>query len=111
MKSAGDNLGALMQKLIKRVLAVGAGLAPEDGAGSIIHMMAVARDALTVALHVALLEIGREVTQILVIRENGVRLRVKEIVVPDTEQRQNHRHIIFKRRSSEVLIHAVRADQ
>src|SRR6185295_2378087 len=55
---AGHVPGALMEELVKRVLAVGARLSPENGAGLVSYALSSARDALSVALHGELLEIG-----------------------------------------------------
>ncbi len=57
---AGDEFRALVDQLIEGVLAVGAGLAPDDGAGGIIDGLAVAVGAFAVGFHVALLKIGGE---------------------------------------------------
>ena len=46
------------------MLAVGAGLAPDDRAGLVVHDMPVQIDVLAVALHLQLLEIGGEAGQI-----------------------------------------------
>jgi hypothetical protein len=39
-------------------------------------------NALTIALHIALLKIGGKIQQILVIRQDGVRLGLEKVVVP-----------------------------
>ena len=56
----GDNIGPLVQKLIEGMLAVGAGLSEDHGAGRIIHRLAIAVDRLAIGLHVQLLQMGRE---------------------------------------------------
>ncbi len=38
-----------------------------------------------------------------------MRLRAKEIGVPDAEQRQQHRHVGFERRAEEMFVHGARA--
>ena len=55
---AGDEPRALVDQLVEGVLAVGAGLAPVDRPGVVVHRRAVERDVLAVALHGELLEIG-----------------------------------------------------
>src|SRR5262249_1137328 len=52
---ARDELRALMDQLVERMLTVGAGLAPVDRAGLIRDSLAVSRDALATALHGELL--------------------------------------------------------
>jgi hypothetical protein len=59
MKVARDDAAALMEELVERMLAVGAGLAPEHRAGGGADRVAVAVDLLAVALHLQLLQIGR----------------------------------------------------
>ena len=55
---AGDQLGAPVDQLVEGVLAVGARLTPDDGAGLVVDRVAVAIHVLAVGLHVALLEVG-----------------------------------------------------
>src|SRR5439155_22910344 len=88
-KIARDEFRSLVNQLIKSVLSVRTRLAPDDGTGCIIHGLAVAPDALAVALHVALLEIGGEPVQVLVVGENGLRLRAEKVVIPDAEQAED----------------------
>src|SRR5215510_14889172 len=82
---ARNELGTLVDQLVEGVLAVRARLAPEDGAGRHIDGLTVAVDALAIALHVALLEVGSKAVHVLVIGKNRVRLGPEEIVVPDTQ--------------------------
>ena len=63
-----DDLGALVDQLIEGVLTVGAWLTPNDWASLVGHRVAVAIDALTVGLHVALLEVSWEAVHVLVVR-------------------------------------------
>src|SRR3569623_1594603 len=108
---AGNEPRALMDELIERVLAVSAGLAPDHGTGVVIDYFDVTIDALAVALHVALLEIGGKAMEILIVGQDGVSLGAEEIVVPDTEQRAHHRQILLERRRAEMFIHLVRAGE
>ena len=73
-KVARDQPGPLVDQLEEGVLAVGAGLAPDDGAGRIVDPGPRPVDELAVALHVELLEVGREPVEVLVIGEDGMRL-------------------------------------
>ena len=59
-KVTRDEPRPLVDQLIERVLAVGAGFAPVDRAGLVIHFLPGKRDVLAVALHRELLEIGGE---------------------------------------------------
>ena len=91
-KSRRHEPRALVQQLVERVLAVGAGLAPDDRRRSCTSTgVAVAIDALAVALHVELLQIGRQPLQVLVVRQHRVRLGAEEVGVPDAEQAEHDR--------------------
>uniref|UniRef100_A0A182IS09 Uncharacterized protein n=1 Tax=Anopheles atroparvus TaxID=41427 RepID=A0A182IS09_ANOAO len=80
-------------ELVECMLAVSARLAPDDRPGGKVDALARLRHALAVALHVALLEVGGKPVQILVVREQGVRLRSVEVRVPDAHQRKDDRSL------------------
>jgi len=77
-KVARDELGALMDELVEGVLSVGAGLPPNDRSRGVEQRFARAADAFAVAFHIALLEVRREMFQILFVGQDGVRLRAKK---------------------------------
>ena len=81
-----DQRRALVDQLVERVLAVGAGLAPDDRPGGVVDRGPVAPHRLAVALHVGLLEIGRQAMEMLVVRQDGMALGAEEVAVPDAEQ-------------------------
>ncbi len=60
--------GALMNQLVKGMLAVGSRLAPVDGTGIVGDLGPIERDVLAVALHRQLLQIGGEALQVLLVR-------------------------------------------
>ena len=80
-----------MDELIEGVLAVGAGLAPVDGAGLGLDALAVEGDVLAVALHGELLEVGGKALEVLLVGQDGDGLRVEEVGVPDGEQAHERR--------------------
>src|SRR5690606_4009257 len=84
-KIARYHLRALVNKLIKRVLAVGTGFTPDDRAGLVQYGIPVPVDRLPVAFHIPLLEIGSETVQVLVVREDRLGTGAEEIVVPHAE--------------------------
>ena len=88
-----DQLGALVDQLVEGVLAVGAGLAPDHRPGLVVDPLPVAADALAVALHVALLEVGGKAVQVLIVGQDRLRRGIQEVAVPDAEQRQQHRQV------------------
>ena len=63
-KVAGDQLGSLMNKLVKSVLPVRSRLPPDDSSGGVIHPIALVRDTLAIAFHISLLEIRGKVNQV-----------------------------------------------
>ncbi len=111
MKSHGNEPRALVDQLVERVLAVGAGLAPVDRAGVVVDARAVERHVLAVALHRQLLQVGGEALQVLLVGQHGDRLRAEEVGVPDGEQAQQHRQVALERRGAEVLVHLVEAGE
>ena len=108
---AGNELGALVDELVEGVLAVGAGFAPDDGAGLVVGDVAVEGDVLAVRLHGELLEIGREALEVLVVGQDGDGLGVKEIVVPDSEHAHEDRQVFLEGSCPEVLVHFVEAGE
>ncbi len=56
-------------------------------------------DKLSVGLHVALLEVGSEAVQVLVVRKQGVALSAVEVGVPDAQHGQDHWHVLVQRGS------------
>ena len=59
-KVYGYHACALMQQLEKRVLAIGASLAPENSAGLIIDRLTIQSCGLAIALHLELLQKSRQ---------------------------------------------------
>ena len=103
--------GTLVDQLEEAVLRVGAGLAPDHSAGGIVDRDAITGDPFAVALHVQLLQEGREMLEVLVVGDHRLGVGPAEIVVPDAEQRQDDRHIAFRRCLDEMLVHRVGAGQ
>ena len=108
---ARHQVGALVDELVEGVLAVGARLAPDHRPGAVVDRTPGLVDALAVALHVALLQVVGEVTQVLVIGQDGVRPGAEEVAVPDAEQRHDHRDVALERGAAEVLVRAVGAGE
>mmetsp|Transcript_17542 Transcript_17542/g.45004 ORF Transcript_17542/g.45004 Transcript_17542/m.45004 type:complete len:224 (+) Transcript_17542:929-1600(+) len=108
---ARDQLRALVDQLVEGVLAVGAWLSPDDRAGRDGDGFAAARDTLAVGLHVSLLEVRAEAVQVLIVRQDRVRLGTKKVAVPHAERREEHRQVAAEGRCEEVLVHLVCAGQ
>src|SRR5580658_4605517 len=110
-KVAGDEPRALMDELVERVLPVGAGLAPVNGARFVIHARALESYVLAVALHGELLQVSRETLEVLLVGQNGNGVRIEKVDIPDGEQAQQHRQISVERRGPEVLVDFVETGQ
>ena len=82
-KIAGNQSRALVNELIKCVLPIRAGFAPNDGTRFVIDMVAVSVHGFAVAFHVCLLKISGETMQILVVGQNGFGSGIEEIDVPN----------------------------
>src|SRR5512146_1642465 len=105
----GHKFGSLMDQLIEGVLSIGSWFAPDDRSGGVVgNPVAAAIHALAVALHLALLEVGREAVHILIVGQDSHGLRAKEVVVPDPDQAQNDRQVLLKRRGAKMLVHLER---
>jgi len=107
----GHTLSALMQQLKERVLRIGAGLAPDHRASRAFDGLAVAADRLAVALHLQLLQIGRQAMQMIVVRQHGMARRIEKIAVPDADEREQHRKAVGRVRRCEVLVNLMAAVQ
>src|SRR5262245_26290252 len=79
---ARDQPRALMDELIKGVLAVRPRLAPVDWRRLVVDVGPVDGDGFAVALHRQLLQICRKALKVLLVRENRDGRRAKEVVVP-----------------------------
>ena len=108
---ARDEPCALMDELVERVLAVGAGLAPVDRAGVRADVGAVERDRLAVRLHGELLQVRREALEVLLVRQHRRSLSAEEVVVPDSQQAKDDRQVLLERSRAEVLVHLVEASE
>src|SRR6056300_643887 len=100
-----------MDQLKEGVLGVGSRSSPDDCSCLIVHRVAVPTDAFTVALHDSLLEIGREISQILGVGNNDFTFRPPKIIVPDTEKGKYYGDVFLKRSFSEMQIHLSRSLQ
>jgi len=90
------------------VLAVGPRLSPVNGAGLAGHPGPLESDLLAVAFHYELLEIGRESSHVVLVRQHRHGLGPQEVVVPDAEQGHQHRQVLLEGGSPEVLVHPVK---
>ena len=105
---ARNQPGALMDQLIKRVLAIGARLAPVNRAGRARHAFAVERRGFAVALHRQLLQVRREALQVLLVRQHRHALRAEEIRVPNRQATPSTPVSSSRTARPEMLVHRVK---
>ena len=108
---ARDQLGSLMNKLVERVLPVGARLAPDDRRSLVVYGLAVERHVLAVAFHLELLQVRRKALEIVRVRHDADGLRAEKVVVPDGKQAHQDRKVLLQRSSPEVLVHLVKSGE
>src|SRR5690349_8764080 len=108
-KIAGYKNGSLVYELIKCVLAIGAGFAPNNRTGIVPNVFTSAVNAFAIAFHVALLKIGGKAMHVLVVRENGLRLAIEEVGIPKPYKRHDNRNIFFEGFSAEMVIGGIGA--
>ena len=94
---------------LSTMLAIGSRLAPINRTWVIGHRRTIQCDSFAITLHYQLLQVGRESLQILLIRQHGYCLSAEEVVVPDSQQRHEHRQVALEGLGAEVLIHLVKA--
>lgn len=85
-KGGTERLGALMEQLVRGVLAIRAHGPPEDGPRRLGDGLTVRRDRLPVAFHLELLEIGRELGQGIGVGQEGVGLGAQHVLIPKFEE-------------------------
>src|ERR1700691_4051717 len=83
---ARNQLRALMNELIKRVLPVSSGFTPDDRPSLVAHGLAVEVYVLAVAFHLQLLQVSRKAFEIVRVGHDVDGLRAEKIVVPDSKQ-------------------------
>src|SRR5688572_16291625 len=83
-----DHFCSLMDELIESMLSIGTRFAPNNRSGLIGHRITLTINRFSVALHVALLEVSSKTMQVLIVRKNCFRRCTKEIVIPDSQQRE-----------------------
>src|ERR1700737_5242936 len=102
---ARNQLRALVDELVERMLPVGSGFAPEDGSRLIIDRSPVQRHMLAVRLHRELLQISWKPLEILIVGEDANGLRAAKIIVPDSEQTHQDRQVPVDRRGGKEFIY------
>lgn len=99
---------SLMDQLIESMLPVRPWLAPNNRPRRVAHTIAITKiflrilikplpsNVFSVALHVALLEVGGETVQVLIVWKERVRFSAEEVVVPYAEHSQQHRDLKYR---------------
>ena len=102
---------SLMHQLIEGVLSVGAGLTKNNRARAVIDGVTVQIDTFPVTLHVALLQIGGQIFEVLIVRENRVGFGREKVVVPNAEEPHDDGDILIQGCRTEMLIRLVSPHQ
>src|SRR5450830_766746 len=82
-KVAGDDLRALVNQLIERMLSIGASFTPDHRTCFVVNTFTFAVYELTIAFHIRLLQISGKARHALIIGQYGRGIDVEEIVIPD----------------------------
>src|SRR6266849_7070338 len=106
-----NQLRALVDELVERMLPVGSGFAPENGSRLIIDRGPIQRHMLAIRLHRELLQISRKPLEILIVGEDADGLRTKKIVVPDSEQTHQNGQVPVERRGAKMFVYRVEAGE
>ena len=99
-----DHLRPLMDLLEEGVLAVGAGLAEDDGAGLAADRRPVAAHALAVRFHFELLQEGGQAAQAVGVGGDGARGPVQAVDIVDLGQGQQDRGVGLQGRFEEMPV-------
>ena len=86
------------------MLTVGAGFAPHDRPGVAVDDVAGEGDLLTVRFHVELLQVRRESSEFLRIRQDGLGVAPEIVAVVDPDHGQQHRCVAIEGCGAEVLV-------
>ena len=82
-----------MNQLKKGVLGIGAWLSPNQISSLIVNRIAFAVNTFPIALHNALLQVGRQTVEVLGVGDNRFTFCSVKVIVPQGEQCQHHRNI------------------
>jgi hypothetical protein len=99
----GDELGTLVEQLVKRVLGVGGRLAKENGSGGVLDVVSAACDGLSVRLHGQLLEVSREPVEVLVeaVKLSETNCSCYPSLLTERQGASGHRRSLSTRRSTD----------
>src|SRR5437764_427158 len=100
-----------MNQLVKRVMTIGARLAPMHRTAGTSNRLSIQRYMLPIAFHRELLQVGWEPFEVLFVWQYRNCFRSEEIVVPDGNDSHDHGQIVLKRRGSKVFVHLMEASQ
>lgn len=101
----GHAAGALMQPLEEGMLAVAAFFTPCEAGGVVWQGLAVHVDALAVAFHFQLLQVGGQAAQAVVIGGNAAAGQFQKGAVPDVQQAQPDGQVAGPGLFGKVLVH------
>ena len=90
------HLRALVEQLQKRMLAVRAGLSPNDRTCVPCNLLAVSSNGFPIALHVRLLKVCWQSAQIFGVRQDDMRPMPQKVLIPVAQKRQQNGQVVLK---------------
>ena len=106
-KVGGNQLRALVQELVERMLGVGRRLAEKNRPCGVLDVIAGSSNGFAVGLHGQLLQIGREAVHVLIEWRDQVGLGTEEVGVPYAEQAADDGDVLLEGRLPEMFVHCV----
>src|SRR5258708_14607563 len=104
-KITRDQSCSLVNQLVERVLAVRTWFAPIDWPSRVGSLGPTERNGFPVALHLQLLQVGREPLEVLLVRQYRNSFGTEEIVVPHRQKAQEDRQVALEGRAAKMLVH------
>ena len=92
---ARNNIGSLMDELIKCVLPIGPSFAKHNRSRLVGYRTPPFHDGLAVAFHANLLYVGREPPKIPIVEKHRLRFTADKVVAPYTNQRKKCGKVLF----------------
>ena len=89
------------------MLGIGAWLPPNQISSLIVNRISFAINALPIALHNALLQVGRQTVEVLGVRNNHLAFCSVKVIVPQGDQRKYDRNVFIQRRICKMCVHGM----
>src|SRR5690606_20172436 len=97
-----------MNQLVERMLPICPRLTPDYRPCLIVYALPIAIDILSIAFHIALLEVCRKAMQVLIIRQYCMTFCLEKVVVPETQHTHDNSNYFFIQSAYELFISLMR---